>query len=115
METIYYSIDAKRLTGYARAEGQRVCGGQETVCYAFVPSRGRKPAETGAGKVVDFTAYQKAHAVPAAEEPAAGEPVEENRPARQAREKVRWKLLDLCASGAVMAASLVILVRFLAL
>ena len=43
METIYYSLDAKRLTVCGEAAGRRASGGQETVCYAFVP-RPRRPA-----------------------------------------------------------------------
>ena len=42
METIYYSLDAKRLTVCGEAAGRRASGGQETVCYAFVP-RPRRP------------------------------------------------------------------------
>ena len=39
METIYYSLDAKRLTICADAQGCRASGGTESVCYAFVPRR----------------------------------------------------------------------------
>ena len=42
METIYYSLDAKRLTVCGEAAGRRASGGQETVCYAFV-HRPRRP------------------------------------------------------------------------
>ena len=55
METIYYSLDAKRLTVCGEAAGRRASGGQETVCYAFVP-RPRRPVMPAGGKVVDFTA-----------------------------------------------------------
>ena len=34
METIYYSLDAKRLTVCGEAAGRRASGGQETVCYS---------------------------------------------------------------------------------
>ena len=65
METIYYSLDAKRLTVCGEAAGRRASGGQETVCYAFVP-RPRRPVTPAGGKVVDFTAYrQAAHPAPA--------------------------------------------------
>ena len=59
METIYYSLDAKRLTVCGEAAGRRASGGQETVCYAFVP-RPRRPVMPAGGKVVDFTAYRQA-------------------------------------------------------
>ena len=59
METIYYSLDAKRLTVCGEAAGRRASGGQETVCYAFVP-RPRRPVTPAGGKVVDFTAYRQA-------------------------------------------------------
>lgn len=58
METIYYSLDAKRLTVCGEAAGRRASGGQETVCYAFVP-RPRRPVMPAGGKVVDFTAYRR--------------------------------------------------------
>lgn len=58
METIYYSLDAKRLTVCGEAAGRRASGGQETVCYAFVP-RPRRPVTPAGGKVVDFTAYRR--------------------------------------------------------
>ena len=65
METIYYSLDAKRLTVCGEAADRRASGGQETVCYAFVP-RPRRPVMPAGGKVVDFTAYRPAPAGPAA-------------------------------------------------
>ena len=46
METIYYSLDAKRLTVCGEAAGRRASGGQETVCYAFVP----RPRRLRAGR-----------------------------------------------------------------
>ena len=52
METIYYSLDAKRLTVCGEAADRRASGGQETVCYAFVP-RPRRPVMPAGGKVVD--------------------------------------------------------------
>ena len=115
METIYYSIDAKRLSVCASAEGRRACGGQETVCYTFVPSRKRTPPKAGAGKVLDFEAYRRAHRPECPEEPAEEENPARMRPGRHGQTEHRWKLLDLCASGTVVAASLVVLVRFLPL
>ena len=113
METIYYNIDAKRLTVSVSAEGQRACGGQDTVCYAFVPSRGRRLPERGGNNVVDFTAYRQKRMNPPVEETL---PEEEPDEAPESRPVVRrWKLLDLCTSAAVAAAALVILVRFIAL
>ena len=50
METIYYSLDAKRLTICADAQGCRASGGTESVCYAFVPRRvsTQRPAQAKA-------------------------------------------------------------------
>ena len=59
METIYYSLDAKRLTVCGEAADRRASGGQETVCCAFVPRPHRLVMPAG-GKVVDFTAYRQA-------------------------------------------------------
>ena len=54
METIYYSLDAKRLTICADAQGCRASGGTESVCYAFVPRRvsTQRPAQA---KVVNLS------------------------------------------------------------
>ena len=97
METIYYSLDAKRLTVCGEAAGRRASGGQETVCYAFVP-RPRRPVTPAGGKVVDFTAYRQA-ARPeeyAPREEAPGRP----RPVRRRRTLVLT--VDLAATGAVV-------------
>ena len=64
METIYYSLDAKRLTVCGEAAGRRASGGQETVCYAFVP-RPRRPVMPAGGKVVDCPAGGGARPAPA--------------------------------------------------
>ena len=97
METIYYSLDAKRLTVCGEAAGRRASGGQETVCYAFVP-RPRRPVTPAGGKVVDFTAYrQAAHPEEyAPREEAPGRP----RPVR--RRRTLALTVDLAATGAVV-------------
>ena len=97
METIYYSLDAKRLTVCGEAAGRRASGGQETVCYAFVP-RPRRPVTPAGGKVVDFTAYRQA-ARPeehAPQEEAPGRP----RPVR--RRRTLALTVDLVATGAAL-------------
>lgn len=111
METIYYSVDARRLSMRAAARECWVSGGEESVCYAFVPVRPRQSEGVSGDNVVDFAAYRRQM-----ESCAPEETPEEVSPAPRARRGTRrWLLLDLCASGAVLAASVVILLRFLAL
>ena len=104
METIYYSLDAKRLTVCGEAAGRRASGGQETVCYAFVP-RPRRPVMPAGGKVVDFTAYRQA-AHP--EEYAPREEV----PGR--RRRTLALTVDLAATGAVVVLLAAVVLRFFA-
>lgn len=114
METIYYSVDARRLSMRAAARERRASGGEENVCYAFVPTRPRRNESVGGDNVVDFSAYRRQAEACLPEEPE--ETLAEVSPApRTHRGARRWLLLDLCASGAVLAASVVILLRFLAL
>ena len=104
METIYYSLDAKRLTVCGEAAGRRASGGQETVCYAFVP-RPRRPVMPAGGKVVDFTAYRQEYA-PREEVP--GRP----RPVR--RRRTLALTVDLAATGAVVVLLAAVVLRFFA-
>ena len=103
METIYYSLDAKRLTVCGEAAGRRASGGQETVCYAFVP-RPRRPVMPAGGKVVDFTAYRQA----AHPEEVPGRP----RPVR--RRRTLALTVDLAATGAVVVLLAAVVLRFFA-
>ena len=89
METIYYSLDAKRLTVCGEAAGRRASGGQETVCYAFVP-RPRRPEE-----------YAPREEVP-------GRP----RPVR--RRRTLALTVDLAATGAVVVLLAAVVLRFFA-
>ena len=109
METIYYSLDAKRLTVCGEAAGRRASGGQETVCYAFVP-RPRRPVTPAGGKGVDFTAYrQAAHPEEyAPREEAPGRP----RPVR--RRRTLALTVDLAATGAVVVLLAAVVLRFFA-
>ena len=107
METIYYSLDAKRLTVCAAARGQRASGGQETVCYAFLPRRSAPAARSAAGgKVVDINAYRRS-IQPA--EPAPPAPADRPRAPR------RQRLLlaaELAATGAVVVLLAAVAVLF---
>ena len=105
METIYYSLDAKRLTVCGEAAGRRASGGQETVCYAFVP-RPRRPVTPAGGKVVDFTAYRQEEHAPQEEAP--GRP----RPVR--RRRTLALTVDLVATGAVVVLLAAVVLRFFA-
>ena len=97
METIYYSLDAKRLTVCGEAAGR------------FVP-RPRRPVTPAGGKVVDFTAYrQAAHPEEyAPREEAPGRP----RPVR--RRRTLALTVDLAATGAVVVLLAAVVLRFFA-
>ena len=104
METIYYSLDAKRLTVCGEAAGRRASGGQETV------PRPRRPVMPAGGKVVDFTAYRQA-AHP--EEYAPREEVP-GRPRPVRRRRTLALTVDLAATGAVVVLLAAVVLRFFA-
>lgn len=92
METIYYRLNAARIT----VDGDRKVSGGEGVCYAVLP---KKPAPAPAeGKVLDFEACRRAleleEDISTAEEP-------EEAPAPR-RTLSPWILADLLASAAVV-------------
>lgn len=92
METIYYRLNAARIT----VDGDRKVSGGEGVCYAVLPRKtAPAPAE---GKVLDFAAYRRA-LEPEEDIPVAEEPVEAPAPRRALSP---WLLADLLASAAVV-------------
>ena len=101
METIYYRLNAARVTA-----GARKASGGECVRCVVLP-RAARPA--GAGKVISFDAYRQAHAEGPGPEavcpPAAGEEAPARRSGR--RRGSRWAAADLCASVAVVACTAV--------
>lgn len=109
METIYYSINAKRLTVCGQAGGRRASGGGETVCYAFV-SPHRKQAPAGSGKILDFDACRRSRAQA---QPALPDAAEQRGPRNRGPRP--WLLLDLCASAALVAVVAAVLIRFFTL
>ncbi len=113
METMYVTLDAKRLTLCAQAEGRRACGGQETVCYAVAP---RKKRARPAGKVVEFEPYRRAAVGLPAETAAEADPVPQGEDSPAGHGRMPFLLLaDLCASGAVVVLLAALVVKFFAL
>ena len=97
METIYCNLDARRLTLCGGAEGRRASGGQDTVCYAFLPRRGSRAADRG-DNVIDFVAARQAmgaRPVEAAEVP----PRPERRPSRRSQVALA---AELVVTGAIL-------------
>lgn len=120
METIYYSLDAKRLTIHGAAQERRASGGEETVCYAF-PPRASRPVPAGGGKVVDLAAYRQARQARQAGAALPEEAPEELRPAGppagsgRVRRHTLGLAADLLASGAVVLLLAVVALRLFTL
>lgn len=94
METIYYRLNATRITVDG---GWKVSGG-EGVCYAVLPKKAVPAPEQG--KVLDFEAYRRA-LKPEEAAPAEAE-AEAEEPAAPRKSLSPWLLADLCASAAVV-------------
>lgn len=92
METIYYRLNATRIT----VDGGRKVSGGEGVCYAVLPKKAVPAPEQG--KVLDFEAYRRALKP---EETAPAE-TEAEEPAAPRKSLSPWLLADLCASAAVV-------------
>lgn len=110
METIYCTLDAKRLTLQGSAEGRRASGGGETVYCAVVP---RRPAAHGKGKTV---IYLDDYRRPRPEE--RGREAAPPRPGHAERPRRRFSLAlaaDLTASAAVVGLLAVVAAQLLAL
>ena len=94
METIYYHLNATRIT---QGGSRKVSGGEELRCVVLPTKVRPAPAE---GKVLDFTAYRQAL------EPESAPPVEElPRQAEDPAPKGRtsyWLVAEVCASAAVV-------------
>lgn len=94
METIYYRLNAARITV---ERDRKVSGGEEVRCVVLPKKARPVPAE---GKVLDFEAYRRTL------EPEAVSLVEEEAEPEEApiakRSLSPWILVDVCASVAVV-------------
>ena len=108
METIYYNLDARKLTVYGMASG----GSAPRPCLCL--DRRERPSGTE-GVVLDMEAYRRRRAgeeAPSeASQPEAPACAEE-RPARRANRRTGL-LLDLCASLAIVVMAAVVVACFL--
>ena len=95
METIYYRLNAARITAGAR----KASGGEDVRCVVL--PRAARPA--GPGKVISLDAYRRARTEAPEEEPYRIRPEEEKPRRRRARRPGRWAAVDLCASAAIVA------------
>ena len=94
METIYYRLNAARITV---ERDRKVSGGEEVRCVVLPKKARPVPAE---GKVLDFEAYRRAlepEEVSLVEEAAEPEEAPVSR-----RSLSPWILADVCASAAVV-------------
>lgn len=94
METIYYYLNAARVT---RGGSRKVSGGEELRCVVLPRTVRSAPAD---GKILDLTAYRQAlepqSAPPAEEMPRQGEATApKGRPSP-------WLVTEVCASAAVV-------------
>ena len=106
METIYYRLDAKRLTCSA-ADAEKQASGGAPVCYAFVPRT--RPARGRTGVVVDFEAYR---ARMQQQTPTAQTAL----PRRRRRlKRMAGMGMELCATGSMVALAVGMLIRFFTL
>lgn len=99
METIYYRLNATRITAGAR----KASGGESLRCVVLPQA----PRTGGAGKVISFDAYRRAHAEE--QVPEAVCPTAAAVPARRSavRRASRWAAADLCATAAIVACTAV--------
>lgn len=104
METIFYRIDAAQMAVQDR-EVEKASGGQEGPCYVIVPKKKAASLPSGGGKIINFSAYRAAHS---------GERVQKEEKPDSVRIPVGL-LIDLCASAAVVAVLVLVLIRFLLL
>ena len=100
METIYYRLNATRIT----AGAQKASGGESLRCVVLPQA----PRAGGAGKVISFDAYRRARE--RAEDrgsrelcPPAAAPERRSGRGRGAR----WAAADLCATAAIVACTAV--------
>lgn len=102
METIYYSLNAARIT----AGGDRKASGGEGVRCVVLPRTARPGS---AGKVLDFAACRQALEAREAPgpEPAANQARAVSAAPRAARRGRGWAAADLCASVAIVACTAV--------
>ena len=111
METIYCTLDARRLTLCRPLAGRKVSGG-ETVCYAVSPRP--RPAPRPAGRVINLDDYRPSARAGGEAAPAAPEAAEAPRPA--ARRRCSPALAaDLLASAAVVVLLAVVAIQTLML
>ena len=107
METIFCTLDAKRLTLWDCEAGRRASGGGAPVRYALV-SRGGAP-RSGGGKVVELADYLPREA----SEPE--EPEQVPQTPRRAHRAGRLALAaDLAASAGVLLTAAAVAVQFFA-
>ena len=101
METIFCRIDAAHMVIQGR-EKEKASGGQGNFCYVIAPKKKAEPSMRGA-KIVDFSAYRAAH-------PVKEEVRSEEKPASG---KIPFGLIvDLCATVAILAVLVLVLIRF---
>ena len=109
METIYYNLDAKRLTVYNMASGESVPQPRSYTCIRRSSSRA-KP-----GQVLDMDAYRRKLAgeegglsgEAGQQEQAAAQPRAQRRPRRAAL------AMDFCATAAVVVMAVVVISQFI--
>lgn len=107
METIYYTLDARRLTLQGSSQGRRASGGGETICYAVAPRR--PAARRDGGTVINLADYRQPQ--PSEETEAPEHSGEDTTQRPQARHRLSLAV-DLLASCAVVILLAAVVLRF---
>lgn len=107
METIYYNLDAKRLTVYDMASGESAPQPRSYTCIR------KSEPQTRPGQVLDLDAYRRKLAGETAES-SADASVEVPQPRAGAEKRTRRFALslDLCATVAVVVMAVVVVSQF---
>ena len=105
MQTIYLSVDAKRLTICREERVERASGGDSVLYYTRLP--GRKRPDSCRGRILQLDDYRplSAPAVPACAGEKEGAPARSRETARSGRSRgaLVGLALDFCATAAVLA------------
>ncbi len=108
METIYYTLDARRISRFDMASGEAA----PTYRQYAVLRRKEEPRAGEDGKVLDFAAYRRALTAPQEEDYAESQPAPKAMPPAR-RESTRTGLvLDVLATVGILTMAAAVILAF---